>query len=87
MSKTSPPEVEPITIYGVPNREAIELFLGEGPVSKARKATFGVNLRNLQEEGISLKEGDLLSMRGIQFFIKEVDADGEGGATLVLSKR
>lgn len=76
----------PIEIFGVPNREAIEIILGEMTTSRSRRATYGVNLVALEEKEVVPKEGDLLLLRNINFKIKEVIPDGEGGASLVLLK-
>lgn len=78
-------EEKPIT--GVPSREALEIIIGGGTNSKSRKATYGVNINALNQSGIFPKEGDFLRMREVDFKIKNIDPDGEGGAVLTLQKQ
>lgn len=75
-----------IEIEGVPSRETLDIIIGGGTNSKSRKATFGVNMQGLIDRGIHPKEGDSLRLRSVDFKIKWIDYDGEGGATLVLQK-
>lgn len=87
LSKGAAPGAEPVEILGVPSRELLEVFSGNGLPSKTHRARFGVNLKKLNDSGIDPKEGDTLTIKGVNFTIRDVDADGEGGAAFVLSKK
>lgn len=77
---------EPVEIAGVPSRESIEIMLGQMAPGMTRRATFGVNLKRLNDAGVDPKEGDLLTLRSTNFKIKSISYDGEGGAEFTLSK-
>lgn len=86
LARNAAPETVPTLIQGVPSREAIEIILGDMTPSRGRKATFGVSLKRLKDKAVEPKEGDSLRWREIDFKIKTVIPDGEGGAVLVLQK-
>jgi hypothetical protein len=77
---------DPVDIRGIPSRETIEMILGQSSPGLTRKTTFGINAASLQADGVVPKEGDSLTLRSIQFKIKGVSYDGEGGAVLTLLK-
>lgn len=76
----------PVEIAGIPSRESIDIVLGQMAPGMTRRATLGVNIKKLNDLGIDPKEGDLITLRSINFKIKAITYDGEGGAEFTLSK-
>jgi len=47
-------------------------------------ACLGVDLRAFE---VDPEQGDLLTVRGVQFYVQDVHPDGKGGARLILNKQ
>ena len=72
-----------VAITGIFNAESAELDPGTGIPVLSKIPTLGVKTSDI---GGDPKIGDLVTVRSVNYKVRDFDLDGEGGATLRLHK-